>query len=168
MPDLNLLSTFVLTLLMLVGLFFFLRASVKDRTEQEEFDFALDARQVSVNLRRYLEARAWQLEKDGAELVFTGVVAPSWFLAVFLTLLALLGLVCLGLVLATLLPQAGWLFALLPLLSPLAGVFYWKRAKRPEQVIARIADTATGSRLVLQAHRDEIIALKNTLRVKSG
>lgn len=167
MQESNLGSTFVLTLLLLVGLFFFLRASVKDRTERAQFPFALRADIVESNLRQYLERRSYRLVSEDDGLVFSGTVAPSRFLAIFLTLLAFLGLVCLGLVLATLLPSAGWIAVALPLLSPGIGMYYWKGAKRPEQVVARISNTSDGSTLLIQAHRDEILTLRETLKVKS-
>ncbi|MBW4697527.1 MAG: cofactor assembly of complex C subunit B [Aphanocapsa lilacina HA4352-LM1] len=169
MQQITILSTLVLTLLMLVGLFFFLRASVKDRTEEAELEFTSQPQQLANALRAYLEGRSYRLiEEQERRLVFLGVVAPSRFLAVFLTLLALLGLVCLALVLAVLLPAGGWVFALLPLLSPLAGFFYWSKARRPEQVIARIVATAQGAKLVIQAHRDEILVMKDTLGIANG
>jgi hypothetical protein len=168
MREANLLSTLVLTLLLLVGLFFFLRASVKDRTEEAQLAFASCAEVVSANLRRYLEGRAYRLVQEGDALIFCGTVAPSRFLALFLSVLALLGLVCLALVLSTLVPQSGWLLAVLPLASPAAGLFYWRRARRLEQVVAHIRNTDSGSVLRIQAHRDEILALKDSLTVRHG
>ncbi|UFP95991.1 cofactor assembly of complex C subunit B [Gloeobacter morelensis] len=169
MQQVTILSTLVLTLLLLVGLFFFLRASVKDRTEEAELDFSSQPQQLAHSLRAYLEGRSYRLvEEQGRRLVFSGVVAPSRFLAIFLTLLALLGLICLALVLAILLPAGEWAFALLPLLSPLAGLFYWRKARRPEQVVARIVATSQGAKLVIQAHRDEILVLKDTLETANG
>lgn len=163
MQEVILWSTLLLTLLLLVGLFFFLRASVKDRTERMELEFELHPSQLTSKLCTYLEKRAYQLIEKDDRLVFTGVVAPSRFLAVFLTLLAFLGLVCLSLILSTLLPQARLALGLLPLASPLAGFFYWAKARRPERVVARIQDTAAGCRLLIEAHRDEILTLRRKL-----
>lgn len=163
MQEVILWSTLLLTLLLLVGLFFFLRASVKDRTERMELEFELQPSQLTSKLCTYLEKRAYQLIEKDDRLVFTGVVAPSRFLAVFLTLLAFLGLVCLSLILSTLLPQASLALGLLPLASPLAGFFYWAKARRSERVVARIQDTAAGCRLLIEAHRDEILTLRRKL-----
>ncbi len=163
MQDTTAFSTLLLTLLLLVGLFFFLRASVKDRTEEAEIKFSTRSSQVAENLRTHLERRSYQLVEEGDRLVFSGIVAPSRFLATFLTLLAFLGLICLSLVLATLFPDFGGLFTVLPLLCPLIGIFYWRRARRPEQVVAKIMDMDNGTRLVIRAHRDEILVLKDAL-----
>jgi hypothetical protein len=166
MQEANSVSILVLTFLMLVGLFFFLRASVKDRTEEAQLEFSVQPGQLESNLRTYLESRAYRLVDEGDSLVFQGIVAPSRFLAVFLSVLAFAGLTCLSLVLATLLPRVGNLFLVFPLLSPVAGLYYWKRAGRSEQVTARIASAVGGSQLVIQAHRDEILALKSFLKIK--
>ncbi|AGY57872.1 cofactor assembly of complex C subunit B [Gloeobacter kilaueensis] len=168
MQQITVLSTLVLTLLMLVGLFFFLRASVKDRTEQAEIDFNSSPQQLANTLQTYLEKRSYRLvQAKEHQLIFSGIVAPSRFLAGFLTLLAFLGLACLALVLTTLFEAAGWRVALLllPLSSPLAGVFYWRSARRPEQVIAQITRIDQGARLLIEAHRDEILVLKDNLEI---
>lgn len=166
MQETNTISILVLTFLMLVGLFFFLRASAKDRTEQAQLEFSLQPEQLRSNLRGYLENRAYRLVDESDALVFEGIVAPSLFLALFLSLLAFIGLTCLSLVLATLLPKVGNIFLVFPLLSPIAGLYYWRRAGRSEQVTARIASTVNGSQLMLVAHRDEILALKSFLNIK--
>jgi hypothetical protein len=166
MQEANLISILVLTFLILVGLFFFLRASVKDRTEEAQLEFSVQPGQLKSNLQVYLESRAYRLVDEGDSLVFRGIVAPSRFLAVFLSLLAFVGLTCLSLILATLLPRAGNLFLVFPLLSPITGLYYWQRAGRSEQVTARIASAVGGSQLVIQAHRDEILALKSFLKIK--
>jgi len=166
MQETNAISILVLTFLMLVGLFFFLRASAKDRTEEAQLEFSLQPEQLRSNLRGYLENRAYRLVDESDALVFEGVVAPSRFLAFFLSLLAFIGLTCLSLVLATLLPKVGNIFLVFPLFSPIAGLYYWRRAGRSEQVTARIAGTVSGSQLMLIAHRDEILALKSFLKIK--
>ncbi len=166
MQETNLISILVLTFLMLVGLFFFLRASAKDRTEQAQLEFSVEPVQLKNNLRAYLESRAYKLVGEEDDLIFQGIVAPSRFLAIFLSLLAFMGLACLCLVLATLLPKIGNLFFVFPLFSPIAGRYYWKRAGRAEQVTARIASVVGGSQLIISAHRDEILALKSFLKIK--
>jgi len=166
MQETNTISILVLTLLMMVGLFFFLRASAKDRTEEAQLEFSVPPAQLRSNLQAYLENRAYRLVDENDALVFEGIVAPSRFLAFFLSLLAFLGLTCLSLVLATLLPKVGNILLVFPLLSPVAGLYYWRRAGRSEQVTARIASTVGGSQLMLRAHRDEILALKSFLKIK--
>jgi hypothetical protein len=92
-------------------------------------------------------------------------------LAIFLSLLAFCGFLCLALVLAMLFPNLAKLFLGLVLLSPAAGVFYWKKAGRKEQVslkVEALASEATGTKslITVTAHRDELAALQEALQLK--
>ena len=76
----------MLTALLMVGLFFFLRASLKDRTEQLEFLTTESEESVFERLQTYFEKRAYQItDVDGVNNVVTyqGFVPPSGFLAAF-------------------------------------------------------------------------------------
>jgi hypothetical protein len=162
-------STFLLTLLLAIGLFFFIRASVKDRTQQMILLAAAPETTVLEQLQDYFSQRSYRIARVDAEqnqVTYTGFVRPSWFLAIFLSLLAAVGLLCLGLVLAVLFPQLTPGFWGLPLLSPVAGLFYWKKAGRPEEVSLRIesaSDRRDHNRVTITAHRDELIALQQSL-----
>jgi hypothetical protein len=170
-------STFLLTLLLLVGLFFFVKASVKDRTEQVDFIATQPEELLLPALQDYFQQRAYRVVAADAqreEITFEGVVRPSVFLAVLLTSMVAIALVCLGLVLSTLLPQIG-LFSLgLVSLAPLATLFYWQKAQRPEQLSLKVRSLqpqeqnapAHLSRLTVRAHRDELLALESSLNLE--
>jgi hypothetical protein len=170
-------STFLLTLLLLVGLFFFIRASVKDRTQVVKFVSDLTTESLAEQLQLYFVNRAYQVievNTRGQAIAFEGIVRPSVFLAVFVTFIAGIGLSCLSLVLSTLysgLPGA--IYYLMLFFAPLAGVFYWRRAERPEKVVLKYefapdaADhPSEQSIFTIQAHRDELLELQRTLLVK--
>ncbi len=167
-------STFVLTLLLATGLFFFVKASVKDRTQQEQLVAEQEAESLLTQLQQYFQSRAYhmvQTNPDENQITFEGVVRPSWFLAFFLSLLTAVGMLCLGLILAYSLPQNGDLFLGLVLLSPLAGWFYWQKAKRTEQVNLKLetvinSDSQPQSVITVKAHRDELATLKQSLSLK--
>jgi hypothetical protein len=168
-------STFLLTLLLMVGLFFFIRASVKDRTQQSQLIAEESEQSLLPQLQEYFDQRAYQVAAVDAaqnQVTFQGFVKPSWFLAIFLSLLAGCGWICLALVLSFLYPSAGNLFLLLTLLiAPAAGVFYWKKAGRLEQVSLKVEalpeeGEAERSLITVTAHRDELIQLKRALPVK--
>lgn len=164
-------STFFLTLLLLVGLFFFLRASVKDRTEQAEFVAVGSEDWLLGQLQDYFSRRAYQVASlNAAEslVTFEGFVRPSWFLAIFLSLLAAVGLSCLALVLSLILPAGSSWLLLLPLLAPAAGWFYWKGAGRIERVLLQVGSKGevegeSSLLIAVTAHRDELRQLKETL-----
>lgn len=157
---------------MLVGLFFFIRASVKDRTEQVIWITPQAETELIPQLQNYFQQRSYQVitpekeknkEELGHNLYFEGFVRPSWFLAIFLSILAAIGLLCLALVLSLLAPAfQGW-FLILPVLAPAAGIFYWKKAGRIEKVQLQVQSQTQGqTQLTITAHRDELIQLYQT------
>ncbi len=156
---------------MMIGLFFFIRASVKDRTKQIKLVPQESADILIKKLQEYFEARAYQLtsiDPQNKEVAFKGYVQPSIFLAVLLSLLALVGLSCLALVLFLLLPNLNSLFWLLVLISPLAGFFYWRKAGRWETILLKVISTPDNPNLVsVTAHRDELIQLQGNLALQT-
>lgn len=107
-------------------------------------------------------------------ITLVGMVSPSLFLAIFLSLLAAVGFACLALIVATLFPSWGGLLLGLTLASPLAGRFYWQKSSRPETVVLKVESlkvksskgelkAAQGflSKLTVKGHRDEIADLQS-------
>ncbi|WP_448562571.1 cofactor assembly of complex C subunit B [Trichothermofontia sp.] len=164
-------STLLLTLLMAIGLFFFIRASVKDRTEVEKLLSTESEAALLTQLEQYFTNRAYrivQLDPEQKQVTFSGIVAPSLGLAIFLSLLAAIGILCLALVLSMVLPQVGFLWWGMVLLAPIAGWFYWQKAGRPEQIQVQVESleappTGQQSVVTIVAHRDELITLRKTL-----
>ncbi len=159
-------STFFLTILLGIGLFFFIRASFKDRTIQQALAAKVPQDTLLPQLQDYFDRRAYRithLDPETQEVTFEGFVRPSWFLAIFLSLLAACGWFCLALVLTYIYPalNRGWLG--LSLLSPLAGWFYWQNAGRVEQVTLKVEAIGETSVVKVKAHRDELIALRREL-----
>lgn len=166
-------STLLLTLLLAIGLVFFLRAASKDRTTTVEVRSSRPPLEVLPILTTWLEERGWQaasVDPERRHLVFRAAVASSPTLALLLSLLGSVGAACLGLVLRQLWPALAWWPLTLALLGPLAGLIYRLRAQRDEAVELRLVshDAATGSALKLRAHRDELIALEQELGPRLG
>lgn len=162
-------STLILTLLLMVGLFFFIRASVKDRIEKVTLITSATEDQTLEHLKNYFQNRSYQVISIDAEknkVVFEGFVSPSWFMAILLSSLAVCGFFCLNLVLSYLYSPHNW-FLLLILLSPLAGVFYWQKSARLEKLSLQLesklnTETKDESIVTLIGHRDELIELQKT------
>lgn len=167
-------SNLLLTLLLSVGLFFFIRASVKDRTQEVKFVSEQTEASLMAQLQQYLQERSYRVARVDAEqnqVTFEGFVRASLFLAIFLTLLAAAGILCLALVLSLLFPSLSAIWLGLVLLSPAAGVFYWKKGTRTEQVslkleAAKSEKPQSKSQITVIAHRDEIIELQRALQLK--
>ena len=154
-----------------VGLFFFIKAATKDRTEIAEFSIDQPPEVLHQKLLDYFQNRAYQLAPSAADdhwVKLVGLVRPSLFLAIFLAFLAAVALMCFALVLATLFSDYGAVFFGLILLSPVAAIAYWKQAKREEQVAFQIQTADTGCTLAVRGHRDEIIQLKSSGTIPVG
>jgi hypothetical protein len=156
---------------MAIGLFFFIRASVKDRTKQIQLVPSESEDMLIEKLRQYFEGRAYQLtaiDSQKKQVALKGFVRPSLFLAVLLSLLALVGLSCLVLVLLLLFPETNKIVGLLVLIAPLAGNFYWRKAGRWEKIILQVITKADSPNIVaVTAHRDELIQLQENLSVQT-
>lgn len=171
----SLASTLVLTLLLAVGLFFFIRASVKDRTQEVTLVSEQEQASLLEQLQQYFAHRSYRvstIDSERNQVTYEGFVKPSVFLAIFLTLLAAIGILCLALVWSLLFPGLSSIFLGLVLLSPMAGVFYWKKAARPEQVMLKLSNQTNKltqelqSQITVVAHRDELIELQRSLKLK--
>ncbi len=167
-------STFLLTLLLLVGLFFFIRASIKDRIEVSQIRSDQPQESVLDQLQQYFTDRAYRVAAVDASqqtIRWEGQVRPSWFLAIFLSGLAAVGSSCLALVLGMLFPPAATFVWGLLLIAPLAGLFYWRGAGRAESVSLQVnasvpaaaPNESLTSVMTVTAHRDELAALKRSL-----
>lgn len=169
-------SIFFLTFLLAIGLFFFIRASVKDRTQEVRLTSEQSEESLLSQLKQYFGQRAYQvvgIDSTQNQVTFEGVVRPSLFLAVFLTLLAATGMLCLVLVLSFALAVESKLWLGLLLLSPLAGVFYWRGAGRLERVSLKVEPVSTEqsaakSAITVKAHRDELAELQRVLKLKAS
>jgi hypothetical protein len=155
---------------MMIGLFFFIRASVKDRTKQIQL-LPTESEDVLIKkLQEYFEARAYQLtsvDPANKQVAFKGYVQPSLFLAILLSFLALVGLSCLTLILLLLFPSFNRWCWLLLLAAPLAGVFYWQKAGRWENIMLQVITRNDRPNIVrITAHRDELIQLQENLAVE--
>lgn len=167
-------STFLLTFLLSVGLFFFIRASTKDRTEVMRLASEQDGNTLMAALKEYFRSRAYRVAAVDAvknQVTFEGLVSPSWFLAIFLTVLASVGLGCLALVLSMLFPDFGQFFLVIIVFSPLSGLLYWKKSGRLEKVSLKMENIPSeqnfSSTITVTAHRDELAELQRALQLKT-
>ncbi|NJK62491.1 MAG: cofactor assembly of complex C subunit B [Synechococcaceae cyanobacterium SM2_3_1] len=159
-------STLLMTLLLAVGLFFFLRASGKDRTEMRLYRSSASLQELGARVQGYFHNRCYHLKDLNSEgwASFQGQGQPSRFLTVYLTTLAAVGLACLSTVLQSLHPDWQRFPWLLLLIAPLAGWYYRRRSQRTETVKVRIKEsedpTIAEIQLQIVGHRDELDTLE--------
>ena len=162
-------STLFLTILLAIGLVFFLRAASKDRTTVVHVQSPLPPLEVLKGISFWLEDRGWKRNGGNIEeklLLFNGSVASSTFLTIFLSCLGGLGSACLGLVLIQLYPSLSWWPLLLTGIgSPLAGFVYRIKANREESLELKLISSEISNISILRitAHRDELIAIQSEL-----
>ena len=163
-------STLLLTILLAIGLFFFLRASSKDRTTVIEISSEQRPLQVLNVLYEWLNLRGWKQtggDFDRKTLVFEGQVVSSKYLAVFLGMLGAFGSCALGLVIIQIYPVLSWWPILLGFIGgPLSGIIYLKKSAREEKFELRLINENDEDEITfmrLRAHRDELISLENEL-----
>ena len=165
-------STLLLTILLSIGLFFFLRASSKDRTTIIEISSSKKPIDALNLICQWLKLRGWEqikVNSDKKILTFKGTVIASQFLAIFLAFLGGLGSCALGLVIIQIYPSLNWWPLLLGLVGgPLSGLIYTKKSKREEIFEFKLIneDEVNPTKLILKAHRDELISLENDLKDK--
>ena len=125
-------STLLLTILLFIGLFFFLKASSKDRTTTVEVTSSKKPVEVLNLLCNWLKLRGWKQSGGDTErktLIFQGKVIFSKFLAIFLSILGGLGSCSLGLIIVQLYPNLHWWPILLGVIGgPLSGIIYSKKS----------------------------------------
>ncbi|WP_413683552.1 cofactor assembly of complex C subunit B [Prochlorococcus sp. MIT 1011] len=159
-------STLFLTILLAIGLGFFLRAASKDRTTIVDVKSPLPPLEVLKGISFWLGERGWTKNGGNVEeklLIFNGNVASSKFLVIFLSCLGGLGSACLGLVLIQLYPSLSWWPLLLAAIgAPLAGIVYRVKSQREESLEVKLLspDLSDSTILRIKAHRDELIAIQ--------
>jgi len=166
-------STLLLTILLAIGLFFFLRASSKDRTTIIEITSSKKPVETLNIIYEWLNLRGWKQiggDFDQKILIFKGEVVSSKFLAVFLSLLGGFGSCALGLVIIQIYPSLGWWPLMLGFLGgPLSGIIYSKKSAREEKFELKLLlneNNLESTLMRLRAHRDELISLENELSEK--
>jgi hypothetical protein len=121
---------------------------------------------------KHFQNRRYQVVKQDPQtqtVTLQGFVSPSLFLCLFLTVLAAIGCLSLGLVLNLTVPLPGNSWYALAFLSPLAGVFYWRGAGRPESIVIRpqsLEDQMTIA--TVAGHRDELRVLEEAITTLGG
>jgi len=165
-------STLLLTILLAIGLIFFLKASSKDRTTIVDISSSKKNIEVLNEVCFWLKSRGWQqikVNSDKKVLTFKGQVVSSKSLAVFLSILGCLGSCSLGLVFVQIYPFLNWWPLLLGLIGgPISGLVYFKKSKREEIFEFKLINEneIKLTQLRLSAHRDELIAFENDLKEK--
>lgn len=142
-------------------------AKIKQKTfvsQGEAAENGKDLRQQAGEIMAYMKANNYEVKDAGETITFQGLVARSTSQAFFLTFCTALGMASLALVLQIqfndlVLPAIGkpnWFY--LVLLSPYAGVYYWKSGDRVDDIKVRLtsSDDDTENEIIVEGNDEEI------------
>jgi len=163
--NLSLYFTLFLYVLTLPGLFSLVTRSVKVKEVQKNYDIpgpsnptAKPLKQTAAEIMAYFKALNYEVAVAEEVITFKGVMGRSTSQAYFLTFCTFMGLGSLGLVLSILLPDIGGKAYLLTLLSPYAGIFYWRNAQREDTVKVKMETSDNGqiTTVTAQGGKDDL------------
>ncbi|KAK1295522.1 hypothetical protein QJS10_CPA16g00810 [Acorus calamus] len=104
----------------------------------------------------------------GEVLSFEGIMVPSSSQAALLTFCTCISLASVALVLSITVPKGGNNWFWLTVLSPLAGVYYWRRAARKEQIKVKmmVGDDGDVSEVIVQGDDEQIERMRKELELQ--
>ncbi|KAI3462587.1 hypothetical protein Pfo_019250 [Paulownia fortunei] len=103
----------------------------------------------------------------GETVTFEGMMVPSRGQAALLTFCTCISLASVALVLTITFPDVGNNWFWLTILSPLAGVYYWTKASRKEQIKVKmmVADDGTLSEIIVQGDDQQVEQMRKELQL---
>jgi len=156
------------------------KAKVKRKTYVSDGEMAATGeggksqRQQAGEIMAYMKANNYEVAEAGETITFRGLVARSTSQAFFLTFCTALGMASLALVLQIQfqdleLPVIGkpnWF--LLTLLSPYAGIYYWKSGDRVDDMKVKLStnDDETLNEITIEGNDEEIDRMWRTLDLR--
>ena len=132
-----------------------------------------ELRQQAGEIMAYMKANNYEVAEAGETITFRGLVARSKSQAFFLTFCTAIGMASLALVLQIqlqdlVIPGIGapnWFY--LCLLSPYAGVYYWRSGDRMDDIKVKLAanDDETFNEVTIEGNDEEIERIWRTLEL---
>ncbi|KAI0491404.1 hypothetical protein KFK09_025664 [Dendrobium nobile] len=151
------------------GLWSLIKRSVKSKIVQKNFVKGGAARpnQVAGEILSFFTRNNFNISDRGETITFEGMMVPSRGQAALLTFCTCISLASVGLVLSIAIPEGGnnwfWLMAL----SPLAGVYYWQRASRKEEIKVKIIVGNEGnlSEIIVRGDDQQVEQMRKELQL---
>ncbi|XP_075483705.1 protein COFACTOR ASSEMBLY OF COMPLEX C SUBUNIT B CCB1, chloroplastic-like isoform X1 [Primulina tabacum] len=152
------------------GLWSLIKRSVKSKVVQKTFiegEVKKAPNQVAGEIFSFFTRNSFSVADRGDIIVFEGMMAPSRGQAALLTFCTCISLASVALVLTITFPDIGNNWFWLTVLSPLAGVYYWTKASRKEQVKVKmmVADDGTLSEIIVQGDDQQVEQMRRALQL---
>ncbi|KAA8548297.1 hypothetical protein F0562_004726 [Nyssa sinensis] len=154
------------------GLWSLIKRSVKSKIVQKTFigegEVKKAPSQVAGEILSFFTRNNFVVLDRGETITFEGMMIPSRGQAALLTFCTCISLASVALVLTITVPDVGNNWFWLTILSPLAGVYYWKRASRKEQIKVKMIvaeDDGTLSEIVVQGDDQQVEQMRKELQL---
>lgn len=160
-----------LFLLSLPGLWSLIKRSTKSKIVQKTFTVTKEEGKppnlIAGEVMSFFTRNNFVVADRGDTITFEGMMVPSRGQAVFLTFCTCISLASVGLVLTITFPDVGEKWYWITALSPLAGVYYWRRASRKEQIKVKmvVADDESSTDVIVQGDDEQINELRKELKL---
>ncbi|KAK9108625.1 hypothetical protein Syun_024636 [Stephania yunnanensis] len=152
------------------GLWSLIKRSVKSKIVQKTFVEEGEDKapsQVAGEIFSFFTRNNFNVSDRGETITFEGMMVPSRGQAALLTFCTCISLASVALVLTITVPDVGDKWYWLTILSPLAGVYYWKRASRKEQIKVKmmVAEDGKLSEIIVQGDDQQVEQMRKELKL---
>ncbi|XP_077212303.1 cofactor assembly of complex C isoform X2 [Tasmannia lanceolata] len=152
------------------GLWSLIKRSVKSKIVKKTFigEEKKAPKQAAGEILSFFTRNNFVVSDRGETITFEGMMVPSRGQAALLTFCTCISLASVALVLTITVPEGGNNWFWLTVLSPLAGVYYWKRASRKEQIKVKMIvgeDGASLSEIVVQGDDQQVEQMRKELQL---
>ncbi|KAL6960357.1 Protein COFACTOR ASSEMBLY OF COMPLEX C SUBUNIT B ccb1, chloroplastic [Sarracenia purpurea var. burkii] len=154
------------------GLWSLIKRSVKSKIVQKTYIGEGEGKkmpnQVAGEVLSFFTRNNFAVVDRGETITFEGMMVPSRGQAALLTVCTCISLASVSLVLTITVPQVGNNWFWLTTFSPLAGIYYWKRASRKEQIKVKLilADDGTLSEIIVQGDDEQVEQMRKKLQLR--
>ncbi|XP_021762449.1 protein COFACTOR ASSEMBLY OF COMPLEX C SUBUNIT B CCB1, chloroplastic-like [Chenopodium quinoa] len=153
------------------GLWSLIKRSVKSKIVKKAYVQADENKkapnQVAGEILSYFTRNNFAVTDRGETITFEGMMVPSRGQAALLTFCTCISLASVALVLTITFPDVGnnWFF--ITALSPLAGIYYWQRAARKEQIKIKmvVGEDGTLSDVIVQGDDQQVEQMRKELQL---
>ncbi|XP_072962738.1 protein COFACTOR ASSEMBLY OF COMPLEX C SUBUNIT B CCB1, chloroplastic [Typha angustifolia] len=153
------------------GLWSLIKRSVKSKVVQKTFvkedGTAMAPNQVAGEILSFFTRNNFSVSDRGETVTFEGMMIPSRGQAALLTFCTCISLGSVALVLSIAVPEGGNNWFWLMTLSPLAGVYYWKRASRKEEIKVKmmLGDNGSLSEILVRGDDQQVEQMRKELKL---
>ncbi|KAF7135575.1 hypothetical protein RHSIM_Rhsim08G0038900 [Rhododendron simsii] len=153
------------------GLWSLIKRSVKSKIVQKTYigegEQKKAPNRVAGEILSFFTRNNFVVLDRGETITFEGTMVPSRGQAALLTFCTCISLASVALVLTITVPDVGNNWFWLTILSPLAGLYYWKRASRKEQIKVKmvVAEDGTLSEIIVQGDDQQVEQMRKDLQL---